>query len=108
MITRISNARLTFMAVGGVLLSGCGGAADNPQMVEEFSKQCKESLVAEVGSAELADQVCDYSTRKVKEQDLGPMDMLDREKMESIGAECAQEVFGGGSEAPPPETPQSE
>ena len=85
MTKRVSNAGLAVLALGSLLASGCGGAADNPGMVEEFAKQCKVSFVEEGGPAELADPFCDCSTRKVEEQDLGPMDMFDREKMESIG-----------------------
>ena len=74
-------------------LSACGGMGDKTAMYEEFESTCKTSFTAEGGPAEMAEPFCECSTAKVKEQDLGPMDMFDEEKMTSIGEACAQEVL---------------
>ncbi len=84
---------LPALITGGLLLSACGGMVDNEQMYEEFAKTCKTSFVAEGGPAEMTEPFCTCSTDKVREQELGPTDMFDQEKMTAIGEDCMNEVL---------------
>ncbi len=83
---------LPALMTGGLLLSACG-SMDKEPMYAEFEKTCKSSFVSEGGPAEMAQPFCDCSLEKVKEQDMGPMDMLDQEKMTALGEACANEVL---------------
>lgn len=97
----LTKPALSALAVGALALGGCGEVADNPEMLEEFSKTCRSTFVEEGGPANMADGFCDCSLEKVKEQELGPMDMFDQEKMTKIGEDCAKEMIAGATEAAP-------
>ncbi|MCK0128054.1 hypothetical protein [Erythrobacter sp. F6033] len=86
------TAALSALLGGAATLSACGGLMDNEAMYQEFASTCTTSFTAEGGPAEMAKPFCDCSTAKVREQELGPMDFLDEEKMTAIGEECGQEV----------------
>ncbi|MAY19743.1 MAG: hypothetical protein CL955_03910 [Erythrobacteraceae bacterium] len=87
------RAPLVLVAALALPLAACGGMVDKEGMYEEFAASCKTSFEAEGGPPEMTEPFCECSTNKVREQDLGPMDMLDEEKMTSIGEACAQEVL---------------
>ena len=100
---KLAKSALGTLTLGALALGACGEVADNPEMLEEvavnpemleeFAKTCRSSFVEEGGPAELADGFCDCSLDKMKEQELGPMDMFDQEKMTTIGKDCAKEII---------------
>ena len=91
------RAPLALIAALALPLAACGDMIDKEGMYEEFAASCKTSFEAEGGPPEMTEPFCECSTNKVREQDLGPMDMLDQEKMESIGEACANEVMASMS-----------
>lgn len=76
-----------------VLLASCGNIADSEEMMTAFADSCKQGVMDQGIPEALADTTCECSAGKVKEQELGPMDMLDEEKMMGIGEECAAEAM---------------
>ncbi|MEP0190704.1 MAG: hypothetical protein ABJP70_08780 [Erythrobacter sp.] len=94
---KLAKSALGTLTLGALALGACGEVADNPEMLEEFAKTCRSSFVEEGGPAEMADGFCDCSLDKVKEQELGPMDMFDQEKMTTIGEDCAKELIASQS-----------
>ncbi len=86
-------AALTALITGAVALTACGDMVDKEQMYEQFSSTCQSSFTAEGGPAEMAEPFCTCSTEKAREADLGPMDMLDEEKMTALAEECANELI---------------
>lgn len=83
--------------VGALALSGCGDLVDKEQMYTQFAETCQSQFTAEGGPAELAKPFCECSTDKAREQDLGPMDMLDEEKMTALATECADTLMSRAS-----------
>ncbi len=78
-----------------VLLASCGNIADSEEMMTAFADSCKQGVMDQGIPEALADKTCEGSAGKVKEQELGPMDMLDEDKMMAIGEECAAEIIAG-------------
>lgn len=89
---------------GGLMLSACGGGVEKDAMLESFAAECASSFASEGGPAELAGPFCDCSVAQIKEQDLGPMDLINQEKMTAIGESCMRDVMatmdGASEEAP--------
>lgn len=84
-----------FLLPATALLASCGNIADDKEMIAAFGDSCKQGFVSEGGPEELAQPFCDCSLAKAQEQELGPMDMLDQEKMTAIGEQCAEEMLSG-------------
>lgn len=78
-----------------VLLASCGNIADSEEMMTAFADSCKQGMAGQDIPEALAEKTCECSAGKVKEQELGPMDMLDEDKMMAIGEECAAEIIAG-------------
>ena len=96
----------------GLTLAACGGAGSNEAIYEEFAKSCATSFSEEGGPAEMAEPFCDCSTAEVRAQELGPLDMINQEKMMAIGEKCMTDVLadsgidvGGADAAPEAEAP---
>lgn len=77
------------LLASAIALGACSGMIDNEQMYEQFAETCESSFVEEGGPAEMAKPFCECSADKAREQELGPLDMLNQEKMEALAMECA-------------------
>jgi len=86
-------ATIAALITGALALTACGDMIDKEQLYEEFASTCSSEVVEQGLPAEVADQICECSANKAREQELGPMDMLDQEKMTAIGEECAAEAL---------------
>lgn len=97
----------------GLTLAACGGSdAANEAIYEEFAKSCSTSFTSEGGPAEMAGPFCECSTAEVRAQELGPLDMVNQEKMMAIGEKCMTQVMedsgmptGDADAAPEAEAP---
>ncbi len=87
----------TALGAAALLLGACEGMIDNEQMYQQFAETCESQFTSEGGPAELAKPFCECSADKAREQELGPMDMLDQEKMEALATECANTLMPEGS-----------
>ena len=95
----------------GLTLAACGGSgAANEAFYQEFAKSCSSSLTSEGVPAEMAKPICDCSTEEVRAQELGPLDLVNEEKMSAIAEECMNQTIpgmdaGGADAAPEAEAP---
>ena len=81
------------VALAAALTLGACGSVDNEAMYAEFEKTCKTSFVDEGGPAEMAAPFCECSTQKVREQELGPLELMDQQKMTEVAEACAGELM---------------
>ncbi len=92
---KFAKPTLSALVLGGLALGGCGGVAENSELLDEIANQCRSAATEEGAQASMVDDLCDCTVKKVTE--LGPIDMPDQEKMQAIGMECAKEILGNGS-----------
>lgn len=79
--------------LGGATLAlpACGDLVDQDTVLAEFDQECRAQFAG--GSEDNGEVFCGCSTRKMKEQDFGPFDLMDEEKMRAISDECGAEVM---------------
>ena len=86
---------LSLLAASGLALSGCGDAVSTEELAKQFAATCVTSFTEEGGPASMAQPFCDCSVEEIKEQELGPLDLINQETMEAIGEECMISVMEG-------------
>ncbi len=67
--------------------------ASSSPMLEGFAAECQTTFVQEGGEAELAEPFCECSQARIEEQGLGPLDLINQEKMMAIGQACMNTVL---------------
>ena len=83
------------LAAGGLVLSGCGDAISSEALAEEFAKTCATEFTGQGGPESMAEPFCDCSVEQIKEQELGPLDLVNQETMTKIGEDCMLSVMEG-------------
>ena len=79
------------LAAGSLALGGCDALVDKDSWHAEIDEQCRAGFAA--GSEDNAQVFCDCQDAKIREADLGPMDMMDEQVMRDISDACGEEVM---------------
>ncbi len=82
------------LATGSLALAACGGmGSGSEEMYDEFLSSCQSSFTQSGGPANMAEPYCNCALDEVKEQDLGPLEMMDEETIMPIAEECAKKTM---------------
>jgi len=83
----MKNVLAMITVLGVIFLSSCGSIEWTEEMEAEFKKQCLEKM-AKQAKAENPDEFCKCFVQKMKEEEMGAMDMITgaAKLMEACGA----------------------
>lgn len=84
------------LVAAALALSACG-MVDSEAMIAEIDEQCRASFMD--GSEDNGQIFCDCQSAKMRESDMGPLDLMDEEKMRAISDECGEEVMNAMRES---------